>query len=135
MNTRFILPLTVLLTLSAVTAQGQQAAPSGANQSSEMKMGSRSHQMGQMMDRMDSMDQAQKADEPKRRKLMQEHMGMMKEQMQAMHGMMARKRGAGRMVPAPGSETEQMQERMDLMQRMMEQMLKQQDLILKSPAR
>ncbi len=56
---------------------------------------------------------------------------MMMKQMQAMHGMMGRRHGGGRMGPDGGPQMQRMQERMDMMQRMMEQMLKQQELLMK----
>ncbi len=89
----------------------------------------------QMHRRFESMEQmmkdAEKAPGEHRQQMVHEHMQMMMNQMQAMHGMMGRRYGGTRMGPDGGPQMQRMQERMDMMQRMMEQMLKQHELLMK----
>lgn len=108
----------------------------------------------QRFEQMDSkIDDAQKLHGKERRAIMLEHLQMMRDQMQSMHGVMGGTYGHGpgnsmmgqsRMTPdgmAPrhmgpmGADGEQMlqnmQGRMDMMQKTIEQMLKQHELMLK----
>jgi hypothetical protein len=108
----------------------------------------------QRFEKMDSkIDEAQKLHGKERRRIMLEHLQMMRDQMQSMHGMMGGTFGHGpgntmmgqsRMTPegmapaqmgpmgADGAQMLQnMQGRMDMMQKTIEQMLKQHELMLK----
>lgn len=102
-------------------------------------MDSQADQRFQMMDRM--MSDAQKASGPERHKKMQAHMKAMQEQMQNMRPMMQGMQSPGQggtglgMSPGAGPDMSQMQQRMDVMQRMMEQMLKHEEMMLDSPTR
>lgn len=125
MNARFIVPITVILLSAASIVHAQQ--PAGG-------MHPPMEQLEPLFQKMDQMmNQAQKAHGAQRRELLREHMRMMDEQMAAAHRMMARMRGTGRLAPAPGSPMESLQDRLDIMQSLMEQMLKQQKLMLETP--
>lgn len=141
MKSYAFLSLVAALALTAPVAHGQ---PAGAGAG---------HQHQQRFEKMDStIDEAKKLHGTARHAKMMEHMQMMREQMQAMHGMMggrmaasgpgAGKAGQGQMKPGemkPGQMgqiggpqmMQNMQGRMDMMQKMMEQMHKQHELILK----
>jgi hypothetical protein len=96
-------------------------------------------QMQERFQRMQTMmDQALQAKNPaERQKLMAEHMGMMQEQMGGMHnmmgqgGMMGQNQGGGALDPRGTPQMQMMQQRMDMMQRMIEQMVQQQQLMMK----
>ena len=108
------------------------------------------HGLDKSFQRMDKkMDEAQKAQGEERQHHMHQHMQMMRDQMQAMHGMMGRGlpdismgpgqhmgRGAhrprGQIASGANQWMQDMQTRMDFMQRMMEQMHKQHELMLKN---
>ncbi len=105
------------------------SAPYAQNANPE-QMQSRFKQMQTLM------DQASQAKTPaERQKLMDEHMKLMQEQMTGMRGMM----GPGGMMGQPqasssmdtktGPGMQAMQQRMDMMQGMMEQMLKQHSMM------
>lgn len=103
-------------------------------------MNQRFEEMGHMMDRAPQMHG------PARREMLHDHMRLMHEQMDAMHGMRMGHGGPG--GPMMGQDRAQsaqpggdmprrmgaMEERMDAMQRMMEQMLHQQELMLEDDA-
>ena len=116
-RTALIAAAFVMLAMPAVAAQ--DAAPNDGKD--------RFMQMQSMM------DQARKAATPaERQKVMQDHMKAMREQMTAMHGMMGEKGmmgGADQSAPL----RMQMMQRMDQMQQMMEQILGQQEMMMKPP--
>tara|TARA_R110000787_G_scaffold150694_1_gene264621 strand:+ start:87 stop:512 length:426 start_codon:yes stop_codon:yes gene_type:complete len=132
--TSFVVCAAILFSAPALLAQQDGRGPA--------------HQHGQF-DRMDrKIEDARQARGDKRHEMMREHMQMMRDQMQAMHGTMggagSGQMGQGRMGPGQmgqggmgggmgrsGPETMQnMQTRLDMMQRMMEQMQKQHELML-----
>lgn len=134
------LSLVAVLALAAAGVQAQKM-PGGPGQPP-------------MFDQMDKkIDEALKSKGAERRAYMREHMGMMRDQMQAMRGMMGGggqrpgagnmkpgqmgqgqmkpgQMGQGRMGPGGGQMAEHMQNRMDMIQRMMEQMQKQHEMML-----
>jgi hypothetical protein len=117
------------LTLAAPIAQGQNVSPGpDAKQMTQMQ-----ERMKKMQEQMDRIHQAKDAKE--RQKLMQEHMQTMQEQkkdMRAMGGgmMMGMMGERGRGTPGssgqdPAAREKMMQDRMDMMQMMMEHMMDQ----------
>ena len=83
-----------------------------------------------------TMDQAMQAKTPaERQKLMAEHGKLMQDQMTAMHGMMGdggmmeKKQGDG--TTDPKAAQQRMQQRMDMMQAMMGQMMQEHQLMMK----
>ena len=141
MKSMCFLPVIASLALAAPVVQAQSVGNAGHGQ-----------QRFEQMDRM--IDDARKLHGPARHARLMDHMRMMNEQMQEMHGMMggpgagsppaAGRMGPGRMgsgqmgqgqmgqgqMPGAGPGTDRLQQRMDLMQCMMEQMQKQQELML-----
>jgi hypothetical protein len=121
----------------------------GAVQAHEVKPGSSGDVQGRF-DRMESMmKEAPQLRGDRRRRVLDDHMRLMHEQIEAMHGMqgghggmmmgsgMTRGGGGGstQTTPRAGADDVRtqmgaMQQRMDAMQRMMEQMLHQQELML-----
>ena len=139
MKIRFIVPMMALLAIGSPAAVAQTAGGTGSQQTpSTQQMDQRFEQMGTMM------GQAQNAHGPQRIQLMRKHMQLMQEQMQTMHSMMGGMAGGGMgangMMGGSGSSGGKgnadmlghMQTRMDMMQRMMEQMLDQQKLMMQS---
>jgi hypothetical protein len=139
MKVRCVLPMVALLAVGGPAAFAQTTGTTPSQQvPSTQDMDRRFLQMSTMM------GQAQKAHGTQFTELMRKHMQLMQDQMQAMHSMM----GAGSMMGGNGtmggtgssSDTgntnmlAQMQTRMDLMQRMMEQMVDQQRMMMQPPA-
>jgi uncharacterized membrane protein (DUF106 family) len=117
------------LVLALPTAHGQTDTQSpDAKQMTQMQ-----ERMKKMQEQMDRIHQAKDAKE--RQKLMQEHMQTMKEQMKDMRGMgggmmmgMTGERGRGTPRPSgedPAAREKMTQDRMDMMQMMMEHMMDQ----------
>lgn len=127
------LAMIFLLVLSFPLAFAAQNAPV----INKKQMDQRFEQMQTMMNRAKSTRST-----AERRKLLQQHMGMMSEQMRMMRDMMGMRgmMGMGGMMGSNGADygktmqppsLEKMQERMDMMQNMMGQMLEQQQMMMK----
>ena len=122
MRTRFMLLILSAAALLGSGAIAQEFSDDGAVD----QMNRRFQHMEEMM------DQARNAQGEERQVPMQEHMALMREQMQAMHGMM----GSGGMMQNQGVEDEpapqvqHMQQRMDMMQQMMEHMLERHEMMM-----
>ena len=140
--------MTTLRTKMAVAAVALATGLAlGAAQAHEVKPGSSGDVQGRF-DRMERMMQeAPQLRGDQRRRVRGDHMHLMMEQMEALHGMqsghggmmmgpgMTRGGGGGGAQTAPGADDVRtqmgtMQQRMDAMQRMIEQMLRQQELML-----
>lgn len=143
MKVRFIVPVVALLAIGGPAAFAQTTGTPPSQQApSAQEMDQRFQQMNTMM------GQAQNAHGAQLTELMQKHMQLMQEQMQAMHtmmggsGMMGGRMGGNGKMGGTGSSSgagntnmlAQMQTRMDLMQRMMEQMVDQQKMMMQPPA-
>ncbi len=137
-----LIPMVALLAVTGTGIQAQQMpGPEGM------------HKRFEQMDR--KMEDARKSHGTERQQYVHEHMQMMHDQMQAMHGMMSGGKpgmgmgmglgSGGRMGSGPhgtggriaqGGEQrmQHMQNRMDLMQGVMEQMQKQHELMLNDGA-
>lgn len=138
MKIRFVVPMVALLAVYGPVAFAQ--TPDAQKVPTTEQMDQRFQQMSTMM------NEAQNAHGAQLTELMRKHMQLMQEQMQAMHsmmggsGMMGGMSGPGMMggsgstgIDASKNMLAQMQARMDLMQRMMEQMLGQQKMMMQSP--
>lgn len=145
MKVHFIVPIIASLVIGCPSAFAQSGTNTGPRPApTTEQMDQRFQQMSTMM------EQAQKAHGIQLTELMRKHMQLMQEQMQAMHSMMGTDGmmggngmmgGTGMMGRAGSSNgagnantPAQMQARMDLMQRMMEQMLDQQKMMMPAPA-
>ncbi|NQW08714.1 MAG: hypothetical protein HQ481_02360 [Alphaproteobacteria bacterium] len=110
-------------------------ATPAANAAQHMSPESMQQRMQQMQTMMDQAPQAMTPEA--RQKLMSEHMALMQEHMAAMrgsmgpHGMMGQGKPSAMPDMTVPQKMELMQRRIDMMQQMMEQMLKQQQLQMK----
>jgi len=141
MKTSILISSFVACALSApiVSAQDKSAPASPAM---SMGMDKQMPQMQENMKKMQAqMEKSQATTDPKERQaLMQEHMQAMQENMKAMRGMggptmMGGQKGGGIKSAGPTQRPEMMEQRMDMMQMMMEQMVQHDQMMQSTPAK
>ena len=141
MKTSILISSFVACALSApiVSAQDKSApAKPGMGMDMDKDMSRMHARMQAMQAQMDA--HRNTTDPAERRKLMQEHMQTMQENMKAMRGMggptmMGGQKGGGIKSAGPTQRPEMMEQRMDMMQMMMEQMVQHDQMMQSTPAK